>query len=283
MTEPRKLYSVTTILDLGVPKPALLNWVGRTVAEYAVDKRKAWAPLADEDRDAAVKLLIDSRWATTKKAADRGTAVHAAAEKVALGLEQVAEFLPAHFEQYQRFISEHAVEFVAAEAAVVNLTYSFAGTLDNLLHIDGSPLAVLDVKTTDKLPDARSRPPYPEVALQLAAYAHAERICLTPLPREEKRGKGRYYFWTEEHPQEPMPLVEAAFVLVLSPVDYILKPVRIDQSVFDAFLHIREVARWQLETSKTAFGPEIAPAVPLEQTLDAEAQGFGEWVESLPV
>ena len=54
-----------------------------------------------------------------------------------------------------------------------------------------------------------------------------------------------------------MPKVEGAFALVISPVDYVFVPVRIDDEVWRAFLAIREVARWNLDISRKVFGPPV--------------------------
>lgn len=254
----QRLWSVTTLIDQGLPKPALLNWVGRTVAEYAVDNLDHWASLAKADRDGAVKLLVDSRFRKSGKAMERGTLLHQAAEQLALGVEpDVEEQSLPYVEQYRRFLDEHTPEFVAAEAPVYNLRYHYAGTMDGIVRLDGR-VCIFDIKTTDRGPNEnRARPPYPEVALQLSAYAHADVIGIEPAAMRQSGGR-RYYVWVDGGQSVPMPELDGALALVISPVDYQLVPVDIGEQTWRAFLHVREVARWQLDLSRQVLGPAVA-------------------------
>jgi hypothetical protein len=56
-----------------------------------------------------------------------------------------------------------------------------------------------------------------------------------------------------------MPEISGGLALVISPDDYQLVPVRIDDEVWRAFLAVREVARFQLDTANRVLGPPIAP------------------------
>lgn len=259
MSDVRRLWSVTTLIGEGVPKQALVGWAARIVGERAYDSFRTLSGFVDDgDRDAAIKWLQDARWATSGKAADRGKAVHKVVEEYALGEKPVVpEGFEGYDEQILRFLNDHAPTFEASEASVYNLQYSYAGTLDSIVKFGKAQKRyVLDVKTTDKLPDARSRPPYGEVALQLCAYARAEKVGLTP-PTISESYKKRYYEFHPDREFADMPKVEGAFALVISPVDYRLVPVRIDDEVWRAFLAAREVARWSIEISKRVFGPEV--------------------------
>lgn len=256
MSEPQKLYSVTTLLSHGIPKPALVGWAARTVAEYAVDQREAWVKIAEDDRGAAVKLLSDARWRRNEKAATRGTDVHALIEEIALGGEpEVPAVISGYIEQFRRFLADHEPTYLLAEAPVYNLTYEYAGTLDAVVEIRGRKF-VLDVKTTDKKPSARNRPPYKEVALQLVAYARAEFVGLSP-PDRHTGSTSRYYVYDPSTPSEPMPQVDGAFALAISPYDYRLVPARIDDSSWEKFLAVRETAMWMLDPSMELLGRPV--------------------------
>jgi hypothetical protein len=257
--EARNLWSVTTLIKLGLgTSPALVNWAVRTTAEYAIDNQAAWAPLATADRDAAVKVLSDARWQKSGKAAARGSDVHRAAEQLALGVDaDVEEHIFPYVQQYRRFLETHAPAFQMAEAPVYNLTQHYAGTTDGIMAIAGR-VVIFDLKTTDKAPDAKTRPPYPEVALQLAAYSRAELVGL--LSEKREFNYARYYVFDPAAHHEPMPVVDGAICIVISPFDCRVIPIRIDDEIFRAFLHVRECARWSVDTSRRVIGPEITAA-----------------------
>ncbi len=254
-----QLWSVTTLLQEGVPRPAILGWAVKMTAEYAVDNTDVIrAYLNANDRDGALKAVKDARWRTSGKALARGTDVHTAAEQLNLGAEpDIPDDVLPYVNQYRRFLEDHAPTFLLAEAPVYNRSYSYAGTLDAIVELDGKT-CVLDIKTTDKGPEARTRPPYPEIALQLVAYSRAEYVGLDAANMQYS-GKRRYYVFDEKTAHEPMPAVDGALALVISPVDYMVVPVRIDDEVWAAWLYVMEVARWQLDTSKRVLGPIVQP------------------------
>ena len=179
------LPSVTTLIRdaLGTSKP-LVEWNVTQAAEAAFDKINTLKAFAEDgDRDGAIKWLKDARWVKTDQAKARGTDIHNAAEALALGtIPEVAPEIEPYVRQYQRFLEEFQPEFLLAEAPVYNTTIGYAGTLDAVANIQGSPV-VADIKTTPHGPNSgRSRPPYPEVALQLTLYRRAELVGLARRP-----------------------------------------------------------------------------------------------------
>lgn len=264
MTEPRRFWSATTIIGEGSPKPQLVGWASRVTGERAYDKLATLTAMhADGDRAAAVKWLTDARWETTKSAALRGTKVHSIIEAYALGqTPDVPDEVEPWHQQIRRFLDDHQPEFEAAESSVFNLELGYAGTMDMILKVGGKRV-IVDAKTTDKGPDARSRPPYDEVALQLAAYSRADRVAIGTPPEllQRKHGGRRYYVYDETYEYQPMPQLDGAFALVISPVDYLFVPVSIDDTVWKAFLAVREVARWKLESSRHVFGPAVTAPI----------------------
>ena len=258
MSEQR-LWSVTTLVGAGTPKEALVGWAARVIAERSVDKHRTLdAMIEDGDRAATLKWLTDARWEKSGSAAHRGTEVHKIIESYALGQtpEVPVEFEPWH-QQIRRFLDDHQPEFVASEAPVYNLELGYAGTMDMILKVGGATV-ITDAKTTDKTPDARSRPPYGEVALQLCAYSRAEQVGVSPATMRSHGGR-RYYIYDPALEYEPMPDLDGAFALVISPVDYVFVPTRIDDEVWRSFLAVREVARWNLDISRRVFGPPVTP------------------------
>lgn len=154
---------VTSIIDQGIPKPALINWASKVTAEYAVDH---WNDLAELPTSARLEELKGARWKTSREAMAKGTAVHALAELVVHGepVDVPAE-LEGYVQAYIQFLDDFEAEPVAVEIAVVNYSIGYAGTLDVILEIDGARWLV-DVKTGKAI--------YGEAALQVAAYANAE-------------------------------------------------------------------------------------------------------------
>lgn len=159
-----KADGVTTLLRDGLAKPALLNWAANTTAAYAVDH---WDELALEPPSKRLEALKKSRYADLDQAARRGTEVHALAEKLVQGIEvEVPEALAGHVESYVKFLDEWEPEPILVEAVVASRRWRYCGTLDLVARLAGA-VWLLDVKT------ARSGI-FSEVALQLAAYRHAE-------------------------------------------------------------------------------------------------------------
>lgn len=255
------LWSATTLIKeaFGTGK-GLVEWNVKTVAEAAYDKHKTLSAFVEDgDRDGAVKWLRDARWTKTHAAAARGTELHVAAEALALGKPvEVQEHIQPYLDQYREFLKDFQPEFLLAEAPVYNLTAGYAGTLDGVAKIQGRPV-VIDIKTTDKGPDARSRPPYPEVALQLCLYRNAELVGL--LSEKREINYRRYYVLKPEDHTEPMLETDGAVCVVISPVDYMVVPVDTGPRIWKACLHMIENARFQTEISKTVFGPVLTRKV----------------------
>jgi hypothetical protein len=246
------LWSVTTIIGNGLPKPAIAGWQARTIAEFAVANHKQLAAMlagvrirrAEGDPNvyvttdpdavkAAIDYLKESPWRESKRKMDVGSAVHLEAEAYVLEVPRpepdgiVAPFL----QSFRHFLDDFQPGILASEATVYNPTESYAGTLDAILEIGGKRI-LCDWKTGKDI--------YPDVALQLAAYANAEFILLP------------------DGTSQPMIAVDGAAALHLREYDpatpddrgYSLIPCFIGQPVWDAFRYVREVMRWMEETSK---------------------------------
>jgi hypothetical protein len=257
MSDPVRLWSVTSLIRLGMgTSDALVNWAVRTTAEYALTHATS---LGELDRDGALDALVRARYRSSGKAMARGSEVHKAAEALALGapIELEPEARP-YVEQYQQFLIDHSPAFLMAEAPVYNPARFYAGTLDGIMQLDGQTV-VYDIKTTDKAPDSgKSRPPYPEVALQLAAYRRAEIVGV--LSEQRYAGGKRYYLYNPDGEHQSMPKTDGAVCLVISPYDYQLIPVRTDDEVFKCFIACRECARFAVDVSRRVFGPPIGKA-----------------------
>jgi hypothetical protein len=258
IAEPIRLWSVTTIIRVGMgTSDTLVNWAVRTTAEAAVAQREVIAAMVDAgDEQGAVSHLTNVRYRKSKKAMLRGSDLHAAAEAIALGTQPtIPEGGEAYVEQYVRWIERFQPTFLLSEAPVYNPAELYAGTLDGVMVLDGRPL-LFDIKTTEHPPGGeKMRPPWPEAALQLCAYKHATQVGVVA---EQRYASGkRYYLYDPTARHEPMPDVDGALCIVLSPFDCTAVPVRVDDSVWIAFQAARECAAFQLHTSKGLFGAPL--------------------------
>jgi hypothetical protein len=170
--------SVTTILGQIGKGDALKWWAAGEVAKYAVEMRNTWLEL---DPQAAIDLLKREPLRSLNRAADRGTDVHAIADRYAKTGE-IGEITQhnGYVEALTRFFREHQPLPVLAEYTVFGDGY--AGSFDMVCRLPAldNQLAVLDYKTSKAI--------YPDTAAQLAAYAHApeyidENDKLHPMPK----------------------------------------------------------------------------------------------------
>lgn len=277
-------YSVTTIISGGVPK-YLVPWAAKSVFDLvhadltargphsratAVIGRWARAGRAEviarqeagELKSIKLEKLtfaeLAGRWVKgtpdriRDAAAELGTEVHDEAERLVLQLARDTglawtqgrplpawpEHLQGHMGTFVQFLDDFRPEYVATEATVFNRTQAYAGTLDAVmrLRIGGQPLTVLvDYKSGNHV--------YPEVGLQLAAYRNAEFVGLADGVAEA-----------------PMPATDAGAVLHITPKAYRLRLVRVDDEIYRAFLHAREVFRWAKVLAGTVLQQELVPS-----------------------
>jgi hypothetical protein len=211
---------VTSVL----PKPDLAGWAARRVAAYALDH---WAELLDKTPSERDTLLRGAPWAERDAAAGRGTEIHAAAAKLIHGEQvEVDDALVGHVDACLAFLDAYDVREIAVEAMVANTKWRYAGTLDLLAQLgafldDGEhDVTLIDWKTG-------ASGIYPETALQLAAYAHADLIV------------------DPDGVEIPMPPIARGLAVWLRADGYDVYPLDIGESTFRSFLYAQQVARWR--------------------------------------
>jgi hypothetical protein len=170
----RPVPGVTTILGAVVAKPALVGWAGRLVAEYVADKDAAWLEeLRADGREALVDHLKGVPNRDRNAAAARGTLIHRYAERVIAGeeLQETPELEPlwGHIESCVKFLDDWDVRPVLVEPVIGNRTHRYCGSADLVADSARGAVrrAIFDYKTG-------ASGIFPETALQLAAYRHAE-------------------------------------------------------------------------------------------------------------
>jgi hypothetical protein len=276
-------YSVTTIIDGGVPKYALKAWGIKMVAEGVIRNRTVLAAMLAECTspdlcpkvtdaidlcqhcNQTVRFLKDLPYAATQRAADIGTAVHAAIDAYNLNrpMPPWALAIRPRMRSFETFLADWSPTFELSEASVYSRRYAYAGTLDAILTLPIeriTPLvaAALGWSVPPEQPFVRllvdwktsQRGVYSEVALQLAAYRYADFIGLAA-----------------DGSEHPVPAVDGALALNLTDEGYRPIPVVADEAVWRTFLHAREIFRWGDDLGKHVLGEALTPAPALAEAV----------------
>lgn len=211
------VQGVTTILGKGLPKPALVGWAAREVAEFVASRREILTQLEDAE---LIDLAKNAPGRLRDRAANRGTEVHRLAERLAHGEEvDVPEELAGHVDAYIGFLEAFQPSAALIERPVFNRTYRYAGTMDMLAETPELGRTLFDIKTSGS-------GIYSDVALQLAAYGHAE-------------------FYVDPEGQEvPMPEVDSYAAIWVRADAYDVYPIDVTEREWKTFLWIAQVAWW---------------------------------------
>jgi hypothetical protein len=254
---------VTSTLSM-LPKPFLRFWGQRLVAETAVKSFEFLQQMiSTAGEEAAVDFLRNAPGRYTKMRANVGSEAHDLFERMIRGEGRFQERRSGEYvirvhpdmEPYRRgfddFLRMVNPELVRAEDIAWSDTHAYAGSFDAILRIwvieqpdgrwlidptrgpDSIPvLLIVDWKT--------SKDTYPDVALQMAAYAHADKLI------------------DPDGLEEPMPEFNGAAVLHITPDQWAFKPVDISDEVFEIFLALRRVFDWDRDLSKEVLGRALA-------------------------
>lgn len=252
--DDERFISVTNVIDTVVNKPALVGWAAKAVATEAVEmladpvRAVGALRLVRTEPELLLKELKGAPYAARDAAANLGSAVHALAEAHSLGHE-LREMDPdetAMVEQYLAFLEDFRPTFIASEATVASRKHGYAGTLDAIVEFPDLPSTppllregafVVDYKT------GRTGP-YPEWALQLAAYRNAE--CL----------------WLPDGTEVPMPDVVGGLALRIRPDGYALHPMETGEAAFTQFAAMVPLARFLHDDADALVGERLIPIVP---------------------
>jgi hypothetical protein len=230
--------SVTTIIG-NVLRPYLQKWAADQVAKYAVQNADIFLGLIHRgDPEGAQRWLAGAALARSGAAMKRGSAIHAAAEAYANGLDLPKDpDIAPYVRQFERWVEEFDPAYRAEEIefTVFSRKHGYAGTADAIVDIDGQRFLV-DYKSADA-----GKTPYADVALQLSAYRYADFI-------------GR------DHRELPMPQVDRTAVLHITPERYLFVPVDTGDGVFQVFRACAFIyQRWLEEMSKQVMGAPMQP------------------------
>lgn len=225
--------SVTRIISGGVPK-FLTAWAAKLAAECAVHKQSEWAHLPDDEAIAHIKKASDR---VRDRSADIGTRAHKWCEDRVAGTHGEPDpDIKGHAAQFERFLADWQPRYLETEVAVFSRTHRYAGTLDGIAELGPSrSVTLLDVKTGKSV--------YPEVALQLAAYARADFI-------------GR-----DDGTEDPLPEIDQFAVLHLRPNGYKLVPVTVGDDEWFSFLYAQQVRAFLSRGRQLIGAPLTIPGV----------------------
>lgn len=275
--DDERYWSVTAILS-NIAKHALVPWAAKMTAEEAVASEITWRSMVQSGKvNEAIKYLSAARYRPPPgcelEADTLGSAVHHACEHYALWGARPelvhAEVIP-FLDQFDRWLQRFQPTYEAAEVVVYDPRYRYAGTADTILTIPEQAdadayTALVDYKTSREPLDSQGRPkrPYTETVLQLAAYRYAELAAIWRV-RRMTYYKRRYYLLSpgERALAVPVPEVDGAGCMLITPQSCELFPMRADRGAFQAFLHVLEVSRYMMAESKGAIGEPVVPPMP---------------------
>jgi hypothetical protein len=162
-----ELASVTTILNV-IAKPALIGWA-RNVALEKVRltlMEQELAPSTEEEITRLIEVARKRPDEVRDTAANFGTAAHIAIDNYLAGLpyDSTSPEIEIVMENFREWQNESGFEIQMAEQVVYSEEHRYAGTFD-AIGTRGDDLIVFDWKTSNGA--------YPEMGLQVAAYARA--------------------------------------------------------------------------------------------------------------
>lgn len=242
-----RVPGATTIIDKGLPKPALINWSANATAEAAIDQ---WDDLGALSPSKRLERLKKARYEEKDRAARRGTEVHALAERLIAGDEvDVPDELAGHVESYVAFLDAFQPDPIHVEIGVANYKVGYAGTLDLIADVPTlNQRLLIDIKTN------RSGI-FGETALQLAAYRYAEVIL-----------------GDAETDEQPMPTVDGCAAIHVRADGYDLIPLAVGHREFRAFRYVQQVGQFVDESRDLVGAPLDPPGLTPRRRLEEIAQ-----------
>lgn len=229
----RRVTGVTTLINGGLPKPKLIDWAAREVAEYVADNPDDVDTLRARGRDELVGFLKERHKAARDKAASRGTSIHTLAEQLVAGHEvDVPEELAGHVEACARFLDDWRIAPVIVERPVASRKWWYSGTPDLVGDLPDGRRVIVDYKS------GRSGI-WGETALQLAAYARAE-----------------FYLDTAGR-EQAIPQIGSGLAVWLRADGYDAYEIADLDSAFRVFTHVAHVARAARGLRDTFISPAL--------------------------
>lgn len=276
-----RFWSVTHIIDNGIPKEALVGWAAKQTALAAVDNLDiVQAMLAKGQREQAIKYLTDARFETTRVAKLTGSQIHEAMEAYHLGrpFAGVPDAVRPYYEALLRLLEAQKPIVLATEAQVLNRSRRYGGTLDGIgvfPELAGLvPRSCPNCRTKMILGEGhRDDCPTPDLPVDEFTYADPRGpvVMFDAKTGKGPRRGGAYpesalqlaayenaeFMGLPDGSEVPLPAIDGCAVLHLQPGWSEVIPVWTGPEVYDAFLYAREIVRWKDETSKRVIGRPV--------------------------
>jgi len=262
-------WAVSHILDT-LHRFGLEYWKLQQVARTAYARRDTFD--VHSEQEVIDFLAAQKNWVGTGhelSERDLGSAVHAAVERYILEDSRAGDYhdeAAPFVRQWFSWLDTYKPRFIAAEMTVYDPERLYAGTCDAIVELSDGHRYLLDWKTTRNARDKQGhvRTPYAEWALQLAAYRNAPLAVpvRVDVPAGDERSP-RHYYITPQHRavSVPMPEVDGCAIVQLTPDDWRMWPVRVDDDARDAFLYLREVTRFvEVIARRSVFGSYVEGA-----------------------
>ena len=186
----------------------LTAWAAREAAICAVKEQSTWSQM---EPDAAVTYIAGASNRSRDKAANRGSAVHAALEALAQGADpspllevDAGDYLDA----CRQVIADLQPTPLMCEAVAISRTAGYGGTLDAIWRVGGE-VVLFDFKS--KAPGKHGA--WPDEMAQLAAYANADYLIV------EEAGRAR---------RVPVPPLDRLVIVSIEPGSYRCYPADVD-------------------------------------------------------
>ena len=224
--------SVTNVIGV-LDKPYLHGWYAKLAADAAVDVTFTHPGLIQKRPRDAKDWIKKAAPRYTDAAADLGTAVHDAVERLAREETfDIPDRLAGYVESWRQFVADFEPTFLHLEATCFGEvpaeetgagSLKYAGTADFICRINGVTL-MGDYKA--------GRAVHTEAALQASGLAHASEITL------------------DDDSMAPMPAIGGGLVVHLTPERYFAYPAQIGGMSWDTFQRLRRV--WQFHVDNLA-------------------------------
>jgi len=207
--------SVTSILKI-IDKEALTIWQVQQAILSALTLPREHG----EIDDAFAKRIVDDMKAQTRKAADRGTKIHNAAERFLLGKPIYLEpELNDLFFPLMNWLEQEVEEVIMAEEVLVHREEQYAGTVDLIAVLKSYGPNIVDIKTQN----VKAKPIfYQDWGLQLEAYRQAYQHSfpkaspvglISLVVGSEEAREPECYQWPEEETEARIEAFAAAHTL----------------------------------------------------------------------
>lgn len=245
-SDPATKYPGVTSITGMLPKPFLSRWNANMAADLALDSIDYVARMAERDRKGAQQYIAGAAFRYTKARSKVGSDAHDLFERMIRGetMGRVHPDMEPYRRHFAEFLADVQPELVRAEDVAWSDTHEYAGSFDGILRLKLNEAGRLDPAGELALVMAdwkTGKSVYPEVALQMSGYAHADELV------------------SPDGTRAPMPTFDGACVLHITADAWDFLPVRIDrEDVFAQFLNLRRTFDWDRKTSKTVLGHSIA-------------------------